>query len=150
MNGAMLSQTSEYALRAVVGLAQRAGESLTTGELADLTGVPRDYLAKVLRQLSRVGIVAAHRGLRGGFRLSRPAAELTALDVVEAIDPLPRITTCPLGRGGHGTDLCPLHRTLQRINLEVREALAVTLIADLVAAPATVSSLCPTSDSQRK
>jgi Rrf2 family protein len=141
----MLSQTNEYALRAVVSLARQAPGSLTTDELAELTDVPRGYLAKVLQQLRRAGIVVSRRGLRGGFVLVGQVDELTALDVVDAIDPLPRVTSCPLGRRGHGTDLCPLHRTLQHAGQEVERTLRATTIAALIHDPEP-SPLCAVPD----
>jgi Rrf2 family protein len=145
----MLSQTNEYALRAAVSLAQNDGRSLTTDALAELTGVPRGYLAKVLQQLRRSGIVASQRGLHGGFTLARPVVELTVLDIVDAIDPLPQITTCPLGRREHGAELCPLHRTLQQVDHDVERALGATTLAALVPDPAA-APLCETPDHQGK
>lgn len=141
----MLSQTNEYALRAVVCLAQDPDRSLTTDALAELTGVPRGYLAKVLQLLRRAGIVVSQRGLHGGFALARAAGDLTVLNVVDAIDPLPRITTCPLGRREHGADLCPLHRTLQQVNRDVERALGATTLAALVHDP-FATPLCEMPD----
>lgn len=146
---AVLSQTNEYALRAVVSLARNPGRSLTTDALAELTSVPRGYLAKVLQQLRRADIVASQRGLHGGFVLTRPTTELTALDVVDAIDPLPRLTSCPLGRREHRAELCPLHRTIQQVNSYTEQALGTTTIAALVP-EAPVAPLCETSDQQGK
>lgn len=145
----MLSQTNEYALRAAVSLARQAPRSLTTDELARLTGVPRDYLAKILQQLRRAGIVVSRRGLRGGFALARPAIELTALAVVDAIDPLPLITTCPLGRRDHSHELCPLHRTLQHAGMELAGTLGATTLAALTADPSR-SPLCEAPDPPQK
>jgi Rrf2 family protein len=143
----VLSQTNEYALRAAVSLANDDGRSLTTDELAQLTGVPRGYLAKVLQQLRRAGIVSSRRGMRGGFTLARPATELTALAVVDAIDPLPLITTCPLGRREHRDELCPLHRTLQHTGLEMARTLEETTLAALSGTP-TTPPLCEAPEQQ--
>jgi Rrf2 family protein len=136
----MLSQTNEYALRAAVTLAHHERRSLTTDQLAELTGVPRGYLAKVLQQLRRAGIVSSRRGIRGGFTLARPASELTALSVVNAIDPLPVITSCPLGRAQHRAELCPLHRTLQQAELQLAGTLAGTTLAALSGNPTSPTS----------
>src|SRR5687767_8823884 len=108
----MVSQTSEYALRAVACLARRPGEPMTTRQIADAAGVAAGYLAKVLQALARAGIVAGQRGLNGGFVLARRPEALTMLDVVRVADGSRRITTCPLGIPGHGSALCPLHRRL--------------------------------------
>lgn len=60
--------------------------ALPAARLAEYHGVPAAYLAKHLQAMSRAGILEAVQGPRGGYRLARPAAEITVLDVVEAID----------------------------------------------------------------
>jgi Rrf2 family transcriptional regulator, nitric oxide-sensitive transcriptional repressor len=130
----MISQTAEYALRAIVYLADQDASPHTTSQIAEVTRVPAGYLAKVMQALSRAGLVHAQRGLHGGFVLARPAAELTVLDVVQAVDPLKRITSCPLGLKGH-LSLCPLHRRLDNAVAMVEEALQASTIAELLAEP---------------
>src|SRR3954449_13114835 len=98
----MFSQTVEYALRAVVHLAYEAPEARTTAQIADATQVPRDYLAKILQGLAKKGIVVTQRGGGGGVSLVKDPADLTILDVVNAVEPIGRIITCPLGLKTHG------------------------------------------------
>src|SRR3954453_6698361 len=105
----MFSQTVEYALRAVVHLADRAPEPRTTGQIAEATRVPRAYLSKVLQGLARAGVVHSQRGIGGGMVLVKAPAELTLLEVVNAVEPINRIRSCPLGLPSHGRHLCPLH-----------------------------------------
>ncbi|MGH7140821.1 MAG: RrF2 family transcriptional regulator, partial [Pirellulales bacterium] len=93
----MISQTAEYALRAIVYLADQSETPQTTQQIAEVTRVPAGYLAKVMQGLSRAGLVRAQRGLHGGFTLAVSAKKLTVLDVVRAVDPLRRIEHCPLG-----------------------------------------------------
>jgi Rrf2 family protein len=107
----MFSQTAEYALRAVVSLAD-SDQPLTTQQLAALTQVPADYLSKVMQSLGRAGLVESQRGKNGGFKLARPASQMTILDVLNAVDPLPRIHNCPLHLKSHSRQLCPLHQRL--------------------------------------
>lgn len=130
----MISQTAEYALRAIVYLADRMDAPQTTRQIAAVTCVPAGYLAKVMQGLSRAGLVNSQRGLHGGFVLARPAGELTVLDVVQAVDPLRRIERCPLGLKGHLT-LCPLHRRLDGAIALVEKALGESTIAELLAEP---------------
>ena len=66
-----VSQTAEYALRAVVWLAHKPGECQTTTQLADGTLVSPSYLPKVLQPLGRAGILSSQRGIRGGYALRR-------------------------------------------------------------------------------
>jgi Rrf2 family transcriptional regulator, nitric oxide-sensitive transcriptional repressor len=128
----MLSQTAEYALRAVVWLAGNAGAPATTDRIARATKVPADYLSKVMQLLGRGGLVEARRGRHGGFTLLRPAATITALEVVNAVDPVRRIARCPLGRKAHRHELCPLHRRLDSAAALVEEALGAASIAELL------------------
>src|SRR5262245_53240229 len=107
----MFSQTVDYALRAVVYLADQ-GRARTTPQIAEVTRVPAPYLAKVLQSLHRGGIVRSQRGLRGGFQLAREPAALTIWDVVQAVEPIERIRTCPLELDAHRTLLCPLHKKM--------------------------------------
>ena len=108
----MISQTAEYALRAVVMLGSNPGSPWTTRQIAAKTRVPSGYLSKVLQALGRAGLVEAQRGLYGGFVLSRSLDDLTVLDVINAVDPLKRIERCP--RAGLRMELawCSLHRRL--------------------------------------
>src|SRR5438094_233271 len=103
----MFSETVEYALRAVVHLAGSAPQAQTTEEIAKSTRVPQAYLSKVLQRLVQAGIVRSQRGLGGGMSLTKTPAELTILEVVNAVDPIRRINTCPLGLAAHGVNLCP-------------------------------------------
>ncbi len=128
----MLSQTAEYALRAMVTLASARGPALTAQEIALESHVPLDYLSKVLSSLSRAGLVHSQRGRGGGFQPARPLSEITVLDVVSAVDPLRRIKTCPLGLTAHGANLCSLHRKLDDAVRSVEEAFAAATIESLL------------------
>ena len=138
----MLSQTVEYSLRAIVWLASHADEPQTTQQISEATMVPAGYLAKVMQSLGRGGLVAAQRGKRGGFLLTRPAAELSVLEVVNLVDPVKRIRHCPLGIAGHGSYLCPLHKRLDAAMAMVEHAFQESSIADLLAEPSTSKPLC--------
>jgi Rrf2 family protein len=128
----MLSQTAEYALRAVVTLATEPSNPRTAQDISRESRIPPDYLSKVLNSLARAGVVTSQRGRGGGFQTVQPATQLTVLEVVAAVDPVKRIKTCPLGLKAHGTNLCPLHRKLDDALKSVEEAFATTTIASLV------------------
>lgn len=131
----MLSQTVEYALRAIVYLARREDESCRTSEIAEITKVPAAYLSKVLQALRREGIVSSQRGIGGGVMLNRDASKLTVLEVVQAVDPIKRIQTCPLDLVEHGVHLCPLHRRMDNALKSVEDALASTTLAEILSEP---------------
>ena len=138
----MFSQTVEYALRAVVHLAHEAPAARTTAQIADATQVPRDYLAKILQGLSKKGIVTTQRGVGGGVSLARVPAQLTILDVVNAVEPIQRIVTCPLGLKTHGVRLCPLHRRVDDALALVEKAFGGTTLAEVLAEPSESVPLC--------
>jgi Rrf2 family protein len=91
----MLSQSGIHAIRAVVALAELP-ESAYRGvpEIARSTGAPRNYLGKLLLQLSRCGIVESRKGLGGGFRLARPATKIRLIDVMAGIEDVGRWSAC--------------------------------------------------------
>jgi len=138
----MFSQTVEYALRAVVFLAGDQATSRTSGQIAAVTKVPPAYLSKVLKGLSEAGVLSSQRGIGGGFALVKSPDRLTILEVVNAVDPLRRIKTCPLGISTHGANLCPLHRRLDDALASVEKAFAATTLAEVLADPNPSIPLC--------
>lgn len=145
----MFSQTVEYALRAVVHLAYEAPDARTTAQIAEATKVPKDYLAKILQGLARKGVVSTQRGVGGGVTLVKDPADLTILDVVNAVEPIERIKTCPLGLKGHGVRLCPLHRRVDDALALVEEAFGKTTLAEVLAEPSDSVPLCDDSEAQK-
>lgn len=139
----MLTQTAEYALRIAVYLATQSRPA-TTRQIAAATRVPQSYLSKVLQGLSRAGLVSSQRGLHGGSVLTRPPEALSVYDVIEAIDPIPRIRSCPLKLKSHGTVLCPLHKRLDKAMESVEQAFRDSTLADLLAEPTSSTPLCDT------
>lgn len=138
----LFSQSVEYALRAAVLLADDTRQARTTPQIAAIAQVPVDYLAKILQSLRRAGIVESRRGINGGFALQRPASQITLLEVVDAIDPLERIRTCPLRLAAHGTNLCPLHQKLDQSIASVQATLGESTLADLLNTRAKSHPLC--------
>ena len=139
----MISQTVEYALRAVVHLASEAPAGRTTDQVARATRVPRAYLSKVLQSLRRAGLVHSQRGIGGGMTLTKSPADLTILEVVNAVEPIQRIRTCPLELAAHGVHLCPLHRRLDNALALFEEAFQNTTLAEVLAEPSRSVPLCP-------
>ena len=127
----MFSQTAEYALRAMAYLAERAERPHAIHEIAGATQVPSDYLSKVMQGLVKSGLAEAHRGRSGGYSLALPASETTVLEIINAVDPIQRVVSCPLGLPQH-TALCPLHRRLDAAAAHVEAAFQNTSLADLL------------------
>jgi Rrf2 family transcriptional regulator, nitric oxide-sensitive transcriptional repressor len=129
----VISQTTEYALRAIVDLSYHNGETRTTQQIAQATRVPAGYLAKILKDLARHGLVRAQRGLHGGFTLLGDPRVMTVYDVLAAVDPPQRIRQCPLGLKAHRVRLCPLHQRLDDAMAMVEDAFRGTTIMDVTA-----------------
>lgn len=138
----MFSQTVEYALRAVVFLADQSPNAGTTDQIATATKVPKPYLSKVLQNLVRSGIVRSQRGIGGGIALVKLPHELTILEVVNAVEPIQRISVCPLGLKSHGTRLCPLHRRMDETLAAVEETFRATTLAELLGETTNSYPLC--------
>lgn len=139
----MFTQTVEYALRVAVRLAATDPEPQTADDIAAATRVPRAYLAKVVQALVRGGVARSKRGVGGGVVLSKRPEELSILEIVNAVDPICRIKTCPLGLPTHGEKLCPLHKRLDDALAHVEQAFAGTTLAEVLAEPTTSVPLCP-------
>ena len=138
----MISRTAEYALRAMTFLAFEPSSPRTVREIHAATKVPEGYLSKVMQAMTRAGLVHSQRGLHGGFTLAREPATLTILEVVNAVDPLARIRTCPLDLPSHGSELCPMHRRLDEAIAMVEKAFRDSTLAELIAEPARSRPLC--------
>ncbi len=138
----MFSQTVEYALRAVVHLAEHAPSPRTTDQIATATLVPKAYLSKVLQGLCHARIVLSRRGLGGGMALTKSPADLTILEVVNAMEPIVRIQECPLGLTAHGVHLCPLHKRMDSALAMVEDAFRQTTLAEILAEPTRSHPLC--------
>ncbi len=127
----MISQTAEYALRAMVYLAMQKS-SVTGQDIAATTKVPPGYLSKLMQQLVKAKLVNSQRGIGGGFVISRTPDQITILDVVNAVDPIELIKTCPLGITSHGLNLCPLHKRLSEATGHVEAAFAQSRLSELI------------------
>jgi Rrf2 family protein len=138
----MFSETVEYALRSMVHLASTAPAGQTTEEIARATRVPPAYLSKVLQKLVAAGIVKSQRGIGGGMSLVRPPSEITILAVVNAVDPIKRINTCPLKLAAHGVRLCPLHRRVDDALALVEDAFRNTTLQEVIDEPSESIPLC--------
>lgn len=142
----MISQTAEYALRAMSWIALTPDERVPSSLLAEKTKVPSDYLSKVLQLLAEAGMIEGRRGVRGGYRLSKKPDKIRLLDIINAVSrdemQLKRIDSCPLGLPNHAPELCPLHHTMDRAIEALIEVLGDMTIADMVNSDRSVKPLC--------
>lgn len=143
----MLSQTVEYALRAMVCLAAFPEDRVSAGALADRTHVPPDYLAKVLQLLSKADLIAGRRGVGGGYQIARDPKDVGVLEVIRAVGSLERITSCPLELDGHAQPLlCPLHHLMDQAFGAMIDVLDKHSLADIVEWTESNQPLCMDGD----
>jgi len=130
----MISQTSRYALHILGYLAFRRGDRVTGEEIASATGIPATYLAKILNQLRKSGIVDSQKGWGGGFLLFESALNRPIADVLASIDGAGVVlkTDCLFGLPScDATNPCPLHPSWELIRNTYHTMLNDTTIGDL-------------------
>lgn len=129
---ALIKRDTDYALRALTMLAQ-TGDSLSVRALAASQEVPPDFLRKIMQRLHRAHIVKSSRGPFGGYRLSRPAGEISVLDVVEAVQGPLVVNECAADPGiCSRTELCPFRKRLLVIQDDLSAKLAGLRVSDAV------------------
>lgn len=148
----VLSQTAEYALRAMAQLAVLPpGESVRGKDLASLTDIPSHYLSKILRMLVESKLLTGERGHGGGFRLARPASEIRFCDILEAVGSKPETNRCAFGWGKCNPKRpCLLHGVVSGLNDAVAQWCESTTLADLAARPDTLARYSQKLDALRR
>jgi Rrf2 family transcriptional regulator, iron-sulfur cluster assembly transcription factor len=130
----VLSNTAQYALRAMIYLGQHEGEGpIRVDEIVDHLDVPRNYLSKILHALVKAGVLRSLRGPRGGFALARPAGSVMLYDVVAEFDDIEARRTCLLGRQEcSDTYPCVIHEHWKTTATHVARFFRDTTLADVV------------------
>jgi Rrf2 family protein len=129
----MIGKSGVQALQAVALLARLGqGEYAGAAALARRTGAPENYLGKLLCQLRGRGLLESQRGAGGGFRLARAAARIPLLEVVGALEPVERWSSCVFGRAECSErDPCPLHHRFEPVRDGWLGLLRELTVADL-------------------
>jgi Rrf2 family protein len=138
-----LTRRGDYAVRAAFCLARWAGDGryVKIREVVQTMALPASYTPQVLRLLADAGLAEARAGRDGGYRLTRPPAEVPLLDVVEAAEGAFTLERCIL-RGGpcHWEQACAVHAAWSAAVQACRDSLGRTTLADLVAADARLEA----------
>jgi Rrf2 family protein len=131
----VLSQTAEYALRAVFYLAERPEQGpVRVNDVADALGVPQNYLSKILNELAREGVLGSVRGPHGGFQLAVEAGRLRLIDVVSHFDELTLGRRCVLGRPKcSDANPCGAHARWKPVAAQISAFFRETTVADALA-----------------
>jgi Rrf2 family transcriptional regulator, nitric oxide-sensitive transcriptional repressor len=113
-----ISEAASLGLHAMTYLVAHPDENVSTASIAGVLSVSEHHLAKVMQRLSRGGLVASNRGPGGGFRLAKDAADVTLLDIFEAIEGKVEARTCLLG----DHPICPPGKCIfGRLNTELHD-----------------------------
>ncbi len=130
----MVSRTEEYALRAAVCLARHyGGGSVRARDMARTTGIPANYLSKILHKLAKAGVVVSERGRTGGFRLGQPPRDVLLATVVAPFEPQVQRTRCLLGLAEcSDSNPCGAHEKWKVIKEATLDFLCNTSLADVI------------------
>lgn len=130
------SRSSEYAIRAFMHLAQAPnGKYVMVKQIAEHENIPAHFLAKILQQLARKGLLRSSKGPTGGFALRQPPSEIALVHIVEALDGLADYERCVSGLAECTDDVpCAMHDVWKDLRSRIMEYLERTTIADLVRA----------------
>lgn len=129
-----LSKKADYGLIAVKHLAMhRDQHACSATEIADEYGISTMLMAKVLQKLARERIVSAKHGATGGYSLSKEPSQISALDVISAIDGPLLITSCVTSHGNCGaSDRCTVREPLRRVNESILGVLGNVTILQMM------------------
>jgi FeS assembly SUF system regulator len=127
-----MSRLTDYGTGVLAYLAGAGARPHSASEVAEQTGLPTATVSKILKLLTRAGLVTSHRGAQGGYALSRPATEITAADVIDALEGPLALTECATEDGSCELEsLCLVGTAWQRINVAIRRALDEISLAEL-------------------
>ena len=128
-----LSKKTDYALMALQYLASKGASGVVSARaIAERFDIPLELLAKILQQLAHQGLVAAHKGIHGGYQLARPALAISVADVAEAIDGPMTLTACShVDVRCEQFATCTVRDPLWRIRERILSVLQTVTVADM-------------------
>ncbi len=128
-----VTKLTDYATVVLATLAARPLDVLSTTELAEQGGLEIPTVAKLLKPLAQAGLVDAFRGSQGGYRLARPASEISLVAIVEAMEGPLAMTECSIHAGACGIEQsCGVRANWRRINDVVADALRNVTLAQML------------------
>jgi Rrf2 family protein len=130
-----ISAKVDYAVRAMVELAAADGEKPVKAErIATAQGIPLNFLENILGELRHAGLVRSHRGAEGGFRIAKPAQEITVADVIRAVEgPLASVRGGPPEDASYAGASTTLPRVWIAVRVNLRRVVEHVTIADIAA-----------------
>jgi FeS assembly SUF system regulator len=126
-----MSKLTDYGTMVLAQLAAGDARLSTAAAVADATRLGQPTVSKLLKALVRAGLVVSTRGVQGGYALARPAAAISAAEIIDALEGPVAITECSSGIGCDLESFCRVGMAWQRINQSIRQALDDVTLADL-------------------
>lgn len=126
-----LSKLTDYATVILGTLAADPLQRQTATQLAERTGVAGPTVSKLLKQLQRAQLVQSERGLHGGYSLARPAREISAAAILDALEGPLQLTACADHAHCDIEGTCRVSSAWQRVNLAIRQSLQAISLAEL-------------------
>ncbi len=128
-----VTRATDYAIRVTIQLATTPTATRIHGPaLARAIDGPESFVSKVLQQLVQAGLVTSQRGTRGGFQLARPAANISLLEVVEAVEGPTQLNVCvPMGQNCDRKEWCAAHPVFVEAQAALVNVLSKASIAQL-------------------
>lgn len=129
-----LTKKADYGLMALKFIAEHPEPvSLSAKDIAEAYHIPPQLLAKILQRLAKEGLLRSHAGMNGGYTLARSSGDITAFEVIRAIDGPLFITSCITESGSCDlTNSCTIKEPLARVNDSISDLLKKIRISDLV------------------
>lgn len=130
-----LSTKGRYGLRALIDLALYSDEeAVSIQSISNRQNISDSYLEQLMRKLKKAGLVVSERGAQGGYRLAKPADEISVGDVLRALEGSLEAVACGAGNNEHcqGEDLCVTRYVWQEINKSIQETVDSIKISQLV------------------
>ncbi|MGE5624302.1 MAG: SUF system Fe-S cluster assembly regulator [Bacillota bacterium] len=127
-----LSKLTDYGTVVLSGMAREPTRLHTATELAASLHLAAPTVSKLLKLFAKAGLVTSQRGARGGYALARPAEEISAVQIIDAIEGPVAITQCSMSHSRCGIEaVCGIGHNWQRISLAIRDALRGVTLAQL-------------------
>jgi Rrf2 family cysteine metabolism transcriptional repressor len=129
----LMSRKTDYALLILLHLHQRLGGGCAR-EIAERFQLSRAFVANILKELCQKGFVTSHRGVKGGYVLSRSVSDIALVEVIEALDEAFRFAECNQASPDDGCSLvhlCPLRGPVAEIHQRIRDVLSSLTLADV-------------------
>jgi Rrf2 family protein len=131
-----LSKRVEYGLIAIRHIATKpAGEIVTAKEIADTYGIPYELLSKVLQKLTKSGLISSHQGMRGGYTLARPPADIPVSLIISAIEGARQAIVQCLSEGPQTCTVftvCTIKSPLTKVQANIERAFSTMNLSEIV------------------